>query len=54
VSGLKQVVFHVFQTGENVDYGGATNMPNIRFEIDPNLAAPNAGVNYSSSTRLDI
>ncbi|MEH0635210.1 hypothetical protein [Streptomyces bottropensis] len=48
VSGLKEVGFHVFQTGENVTYGGPTNMPNIRFEIDPNLAAPNAGVNYST------
>ena len=43
VSGLTEAGFHVFQTGENVTYGGtATNMPNIRFEIDPNLAAPNA------------
>ncbi|MEI5526601.1 hypothetical protein WB401_28815 [Streptomyces brasiliscabiei] len=48
VSGLTQVGFHVFQTGENVGYGGgAPNMPNIRFEIDPNLdAAPNS--NYST------
>lgn len=49
VSGLTEVGFHVFQTGENVTYGGgAPNMPNIRFEIDPNLAAPNAGINYST------
>ncbi|MDX2629617.1 hypothetical protein PV381_24175 [Streptomyces scabiei] len=48
VSSLKEVGFHVFQTGENVDYGGPTNMPNIRFEIDPNLAAPNAGITYST------
>lgn len=33
---LRQVGFRVFQTGENIGYGGATNMPNIRFEIDPN------------------
>ncbi|MBV1851349.1 hypothetical protein [Catellatospora tritici] len=39
VSGLTQVGFHVFQTDENISYGGAGNMPNIRFEIDPNLAA---------------
>ncbi|MDI1461211.1 hypothetical protein QEZ54_09555 [Catellatospora sp. KI3] len=39
VSGLTQVGFHVFQTGENITYGGSRNMPNIRFEIDPNLAA---------------
>lgn len=38
VSGLTRVGFHVFQTGENVSYGGAANLPNIRFEIDPNLA----------------
>ncbi|MFC7244251.1 hypothetical protein ACFQO7_17390 [Catellatospora aurea] len=39
VSGLTRVGFHVFQTGENVSYGGAANLPNIRFEIDPNLAS---------------
>ncbi|MER6158718.1 hypothetical protein ABT147_24720 [Streptomyces sp. NPDC001868] len=49
VSGLTEVGFHVFQTGENVTYGGGTtNMPNIRFEIDPNLAAPNNGITYST------
>ncbi|MFF4246782.1 hypothetical protein ACFYY2_20270 [Streptomyces sp. NPDC001822] len=47
VRGLRQVGFHVFQTGENVTYGGAENMPNIRFEIDPNLAALPAD-NYST------
>ncbi|MER5199277.1 hypothetical protein ACWD3J_47005 [Streptomyces sp. NPDC002755] len=35
--GLRRVGFHVFQTGENVTFGGPTNMPNIKFEIDPNL-----------------
>ena len=35
ISALSQVGFHVFQTGENVTRGGPTNMPNIRFEIDP-------------------
>lgn len=39
VLGLSQVGFHVFQTGENVSYGGTGNMPNIRFEINPNLTA---------------
>ncbi|MFD6277319.1 hypothetical protein ACFWFI_17370 [Streptomyces sp. NPDC060209] len=39
VQGLRRVGFHVFQTGENVSYGGVENMPNIRFEIDPNLNA---------------
>ena len=37
VLGLQQVGFHVFQTGENVTNGGPRNMPNINFEIDPNL-----------------
>lgn len=35
ISALKDVGFHVFQTGENISRGGPTNMPNIRFEIDP-------------------
>jgi hypothetical protein len=44
VLGLRRVGFHVFQTSENITYGGgsaagAKNMPNIKFEIDPNLAA---------------
>ncbi|MFE2126953.1 hypothetical protein [Streptomyces amritsarensis] len=39
VLGLNQVGFHVFQTGENISYGGPGNMPNIRFEINPNLTA---------------
>ncbi|MDR6981259.1 hypothetical protein J2X68_008001 [Streptomyces sp. 3330] len=39
VLGLRRVGFHVFQTGENVGYGGPTNMPNIRFEIDPNVTS---------------
>ncbi|MEU6197357.1 hypothetical protein [Streptomyces sp. NPDC047061] len=44
---LHQVGFHVFQTGENVGYGGANvNMPNIRFEINPNLG--NSTATYSS------
>lgn len=37
--GLNQIGFHVFQTGENVSYGGPENMPDITFEINPNLAA---------------
>ncbi|MEX2010756.1 MAG: hypothetical protein WEF51_00815 [Chloroflexota bacterium] len=46
---LSQVGFHVFQTGENASaaYGGPTNMPNIRFEIDPNGA-----VNPSNFTTM--
>ncbi|MFK0151445.1 hypothetical protein ACIQVK_05090 [Streptomyces sp. NPDC090493] len=34
---LREVGFHVFQPGENVGYGGPGNLPNIKFEIDPNL-----------------
>jgi hypothetical protein len=37
VLGLNKVGFHVFQTGENVGYGGPGNMPNIRFEINPKV-----------------
>lgn len=36
---LRRVGFHVFQTGENVSYGGPANMPNIRFEIDPDVTS---------------
>ncbi|WP_245685432.1 hypothetical protein [Streptomyces yerevanensis] len=39
VLSLRQLGFHVFQTRENVGYGGEENMPNIRFEIDANLDA---------------
>ncbi|WP_242432837.1 hypothetical protein [Streptomyces sp. Root1310] len=39
VLGLRRVGFHVFQTSQNVGYGGPTNMPNIRFEIDPNVTS---------------
>ena len=47
VVGLREVGFHVFQTGENVSYGGPANLPNIKCEINPNLAgAP--GTTYSS------
>ncbi|PJN10103.1 hypothetical protein CG723_20585 [Streptomyces sp. CB01635] len=38
VLGLNKLGFHVFQTGENVDYGGTKNLPNIRLEIDANLS----------------
>ncbi|MEV7323485.1 hypothetical protein [Streptomyces sp. NPDC093970] len=47
VLGLDRVGFHVFQTGENVSYGGPENLPNITFEINPNLAAAPA-TTYSS------
>ncbi|MEU9976790.1 hypothetical protein [Streptomyces sp. NPDC051014] len=47
VLGLDRVGFHVFQTAENVSYGGAANMPNLTFEINPNLAAA-PGTTYAS------
>ncbi|MDX3095468.1 hypothetical protein PV417_13050 [Streptomyces sp. ME19-03-3] len=37
VRDLTRLGFHVFQTQENVDYGGTRNLPNIRFEINPRL-----------------
>ncbi len=46
VLGLTQVGFRVFQTGENVSYGGPRNMPGITFEIDPNLGTTPS--NFSS------
>ena len=47
VLGLNKVGFHVFQTGANINYGGTKNMPNIRFEINPNLSA-RPGDDYSA------
>ncbi|MET8247288.1 hypothetical protein ABZV31_24395 [Streptomyces sp. NPDC005202] len=47
VLGLKNLGFHVFQTSENIGYGGPDNMPNIRFEIDPNVDA-HPSDNYST------
>ena len=38
VSGLTDVGFRVYTTGENTALG-APNMPSILFEVDPNLAA---------------
>lgn len=47
--GLNRLGFHVFQTGENVGYGGPRNMPNIRFEMDANLTNPAcAADNYTT------
>jgi hypothetical protein len=43
---LQEVGFQVFQTNENNDRG-ANNMPNITFEIDPNLES--SASNYSSA-----
>ncbi|MFA3842804.1 hypothetical protein [Streptomyces aureus] len=45
--GLNKVGFRVFQTGENVLAGGPGNLPNIRFEINPNVSA-HAADNYST------
>ncbi|MCP9992490.1 hypothetical protein ACF09G_06280 [Streptomyces albogriseolus] len=47
VRNVEEVGFHVFQTDENIDYGGEENMPNIRFEIDPNLSS-HPSDNYST------
>jgi len=43
---LNQVGYRVFQTGEDVDYGGPANLPNITFELDPNLNS--TGSNFTS------
>lgn len=45
VRDLTRLGFHVFQTGENVGYGGTRNLPNIRIEINPRLTA---GDTYST------
>lgn len=47
VWGLNRIGFHVFQTAENVTYGGPGNVPNIRFEVNPNPTAAPATI-YSS------
>lgn len=46
---INRLGFHVFQTGENIGYGGARNMPNITFEMDANLTNPICSAdNYTS------
>lgn len=40
VRDLTKVGFRVFQPNENVLSGGPRNLPNIKFEIDPNLPPP--------------
>ncbi|MEE1767087.1 hypothetical protein PUR34_02520 [Streptomyces sp. JV185] len=42
--GLNQVGFHVFQPSENLSYGGSGNMPDITFEMNPNLTAAPASI----------
>ncbi|MFD8076506.1 hypothetical protein ACFV3E_28070 [Streptomyces sp. NPDC059718] len=37
VRDLTALGFHVFQTEENVGYGGTRNLPSIRIEINPRL-----------------
>ncbi|NLU72731.1 hypothetical protein HCC61_08605 [Streptomyces sp. HNM0575] len=50
VLALNQVGFYVFQTTENVTtYGGPSNMPNIKFEIDPDTPGSDG---YSSMVWL--
>ncbi|MEU4093625.1 hypothetical protein [Streptomyces sp. NPDC026673] len=39
VRDLTHLGFHVFQTGENVNYANDRNLPNIRIEANPNLAS---------------
>ncbi|MEU1178895.1 hypothetical protein ABZ464_14830 [Streptomyces sp. NPDC005820] len=51
VLGIDNVGFHVFQTGENITYGGPGNMPNITFEINPSLTAAPA-TTYASMVWL--
>lgn len=46
-----EVGFHVFQTGENAAKY-SRNLPNITFEIDPNVGGASNGVNYSSLVYL--
>lgn len=46
LSGVSEVGFHVFQTGENAGIS-PSNLPNITFEVDANLASLPAD-NYSS------
>ena len=54
VLGLNRVGLHVFQTGENVSYGGRENLPNITFEINPNLNdAPAAAVSCTRASMHD-
>ena len=49
---IDEIGFHVFQTDENTDVGGndasQRNLPNISFELDPNVGGASAGVNYTS------
>ena len=45
VSGLTAVGYSVFRTGEDIGYGGTSNLPNITFEVDPNISPL---VHYSS------
>jgi hypothetical protein len=51
VLGLDKLGFHVFQTGENVGYGGEGNLPSIRIEINPNLST-RPGDTYSTMVWL--
>ena len=45
LSAINAVGYSVFRTGEDVGYGGPNNLPNIAFEVDPNITP---SVNYSS------
>lgn len=45
LTAINAVGYSVFRTGEDVGYGGPNNLPNITFEVDPNISP---SVNYSS------
>jgi len=47
VSGLTDVGFRVYTTGENAALG-SPNMPSILFEVDPNLNPATTATNFSS------
>jgi hypothetical protein len=51
-TAIDEIGFHVFQTDENTDVGGneaaPRNMPNISFELDPNVGGASSAVNYTS------
>lgn len=50
-AAINQIGFHVFQTSENADIS-AGNVPNITFELDPNVGGVSNAVNYTSLVYL--
>lgn len=52
-TAIDEVGFQVFQTGESCGFSGGVcttprNMPNITFELDPNVGGASNAVNYTS------